>query len=166
MERISKVRAMVFLSIFLLVFVLYAAKLFDLQIIETKGDTNNMTTYTSLTRVKAARGDILDKNGNLLVSNRASYNLIIINIPGFGDIGNGYRTAGFQIYTMLLAISSVGIPNAISKMVSEKLYIIIGQITKKIKNYVQKIMIFVHLELILVISNFIIIQIMLKNLNV
>ena len=61
MERISKVRAMVFLSIFLLVFVLYAAKLFDLQIIETKGDTNNMTTYTSLTRVKAARGDILDR---------------------------------------------------------------------------------------------------------
>ena len=49
------------------------------------------------------------------------YNLVIINIPGFGDIGNGYRTAGFQFYTMLLAISSVGIPNAISKMVSEKL---------------------------------------------
>ena len=67
---------MVFLSIFLLVFVLYAAKLFDLQIIETKGDTNNMTTYTSLTRVKAARGDILDRNGNVLVGNRASYDLV------------------------------------------------------------------------------------------
>ena len=76
MERISKVRAMVFLLIFLLVFVLYAAKLFDLQIIETKGDTNNMTTYTSLTRVKAARGDILDRNGNILVGNRASYDLV------------------------------------------------------------------------------------------
>ena len=50
-----------------------------------------------------------------------AYNLIIINIPGFGDIGNGYRTAGFQIYTMLLAVSSVGIPNAISKLISEKL---------------------------------------------
>ena len=76
MERVSKVRAMVFLLIFLLVFVLYAAKLFDLQIIETKGDTNNMTTYTSLTRVKAARGDILDRNGNILVGNRASYDLV------------------------------------------------------------------------------------------
>ncbi len=50
-----------------------------------------------------------------------AYNLIIINIPGFGDAGNGYRTAGYQIYTMLLAISSVGIPNAISRMISEKL---------------------------------------------
>ena len=76
MERISKVRAMVFLSLFLLVFVLFGAKLFDLQIIETKGDTNNMTTYTSLTRVKAARGDILDRNGNILVGNRASYDLV------------------------------------------------------------------------------------------
>ena len=76
MERISKVRAMIFLCLFLLVFVLFGAKLFDLQIIETKGDTNNMTTYTSLTRVKAARGDILDRNGNILVGNRASYDLV------------------------------------------------------------------------------------------
>ena len=76
MERISKVRAMVFLSLFLLVFALFGAKLFNLQIIETKGDTNNMTTYTSLTRVKAARGDILDRNGNILVGNRASYDLV------------------------------------------------------------------------------------------
>ncbi len=50
-----------------------------------------------------------------------AYQLVIINIPGFGDAGNGYRTAGYQIYTMLLAISSVGIPNAISKLISEKL---------------------------------------------
>ena len=76
MERISKVRAMVFLLLFLLICVLFAAKLFNLQIIETKGDTNNMTTYTSLTRVKAARGDILDRNGNILVGNRASYDLV------------------------------------------------------------------------------------------
>ena len=26
-----------------------------------------------------------------------AYNLIIINIPGFGDAGNGYRTAGYQV---------------------------------------------------------------------
>ena len=76
MERISKVRAMVFLGLFLLVFVLFGAKLFDLQIIETEGNTSNITTYTSLTRVKAARGDILDRNGNILVGNRASYDLV------------------------------------------------------------------------------------------
>lgn len=49
------------------------------------------------------------------------YRLVITNVEGFGNIGNGYYSAGYQIYTLLLALSSVGIPNAISKMVSERL---------------------------------------------
>lgn len=48
------------------------------------------------------------------------YRIVITNIEGFGDAGNGFYTTGFQIYTLLLAISSVGIPNAISKMISER----------------------------------------------
>lgn len=48
------------------------------------------------------------------------YRMVITNIRGFGDAGNGFYTAGFQVYTLLLAISSVGVPNAISKMVSER----------------------------------------------
>ncbi|MCQ4635226.1 polysaccharide biosynthesis protein [Anaerovorax odorimutans] len=44
------------------------------------------------------------------------YRIVITNIDGFGDAGNGYYNAGFQFYTLLLAISSVGIPNAISKL--------------------------------------------------
>lgn len=51
------------------------------------------------------------------------YRLVITNIDGFGDAGNGYYSAGFQIYTLLLAISSVGIPNAISKLVSERVVV-------------------------------------------
>ena len=48
------------------------------------------------------------------------YRMVITNIDGFGDAGNGYYSAGFQVYTLLLALSSVGIPNAISKLISEK----------------------------------------------
>ena len=48
------------------------------------------------------------------------YRLVITNIDGFGNQGNGYYSAGYQIYTLLLAISSVGIPNAISKMTSAR----------------------------------------------
>lgn len=77
MERISKTRALIILLLFAVVLGFFALKIYDLQIIETGGVINNQTTYTTLTRVKAARGDILDKNGNLLVSNRASYDLII-----------------------------------------------------------------------------------------
>ena len=62
MERISRFRAMALLGLFLMIVVLFSAKLFDLQIIETDGKTDNTTTYTSLTRVKAARGDLLDRN--------------------------------------------------------------------------------------------------------
>ena len=48
------------------------------------------------------------------------YRMVITNIDGFGDAGNGYYSAGFQIYTLLLALSSVGIPSAISKLISER----------------------------------------------
>ena len=77
MERISKVRATIFLVAFALIIGFFFLKLYDLQIIETGGKTDNQATFTTLTRVKAARGDILDKNGNLLVSNRASYDLTL-----------------------------------------------------------------------------------------
>ena len=46
------------------------------------------------------------------------YRLAITNIDGFGDVVNGYYNAGFQIYTLLLALSSVGIPSATSKLVA------------------------------------------------
>ena len=48
------------------------------------------------------------------------YSLYLTNKSGFGDEGNGLYGAGFQIYSLLLAISSVGVPNAISKLVSER----------------------------------------------
>ena len=76
MERVSRFRAGVFLGLFAFILVLYSLKLFDLQIIETKGDTDNTQVYSTITTVRAARGDILDRNGNVLVGNRASYNLV------------------------------------------------------------------------------------------
>ena len=76
MDRISRRRALTLLAIFMVIICLYAGRLYTLQIIETDGNTDNTTTYTTITRVKAARGDILDRNGNILVGNRASYDLV------------------------------------------------------------------------------------------
>ena len=76
MERISRFRALLFLVLFCFVLMLFAGRLFVLQIVETKGNTDNTQTYTTLTTVRAARGDILDRNGNVLVGNRASYDLV------------------------------------------------------------------------------------------
>lgn len=79
MERISRFRSHFFLGLFVCVMLFMALKLYDLQIVETEGGTlvDNTTTFTTLTRVKASRGDILDINGNVLVGNRASYDLML-----------------------------------------------------------------------------------------
>ena len=77
MERITRFRAQILILLFAVVIVFFAFKLYDLQIIQTGGSTDNTTTFTTRTRVKAARGDILDTNGNVLVRNRASYDLMM-----------------------------------------------------------------------------------------
>ena len=76
MERISRFRAILLLILFITILALFALKLFDLQIIKTNGNTDNIAKYTTVTTVRAARGDILDRNGNVLVGNRASYDLV------------------------------------------------------------------------------------------
>ncbi len=76
MERVSRFRAILLLVLFAFILVLFSGRLFVLQIIETDGNTDNTQTYTTLTTVRAARGDILDRNGNVLVGNRASYDLV------------------------------------------------------------------------------------------
>ena len=76
MERISKVRAIALLLIFAAILSLYSIRLFNLQIVETDGKSENLDVYVTQTRGKAARGDILDRNGNILVGNRASYDLV------------------------------------------------------------------------------------------
>ena len=51
------------------------------------------------------------------------YRIILTNFPQFADEGNSYYGSGFQVYTLLLAIATTGIPNTISKLVSEKMAI-------------------------------------------
>lgn len=49
------------------------------------------------------------------------YKLYLTNKKGFGDAGNAIYNSGFQIYALLLTIASIGVPNAIAKLISEKL---------------------------------------------
>ncbi|MCI9366037.1 MAG: oligosaccharide flippase family protein [Clostridia bacterium] len=48
------------------------------------------------------------------------YRVYLTNRDGFGDEGNAIYSGGYQIYALLLTISSIGVPNAISKLVSER----------------------------------------------
>jgi len=51
------------------------------------------------------------------------YRLYITNREGFGDKGNAIYSSGFQVYALLLTVSSIGVPNAVSKLVSERVAI-------------------------------------------
>ncbi len=49
--------------------------------------------------------------------------LYLTNRKGFGDMGNALYMGSYQIYALLLSVSSIGIPNAISKLISERVAI-------------------------------------------
>ena len=51
------------------------------------------------------------------------YRIVQTNFPQFADEGNSYYGSGYQVYAFILAISTMGIPNTISKLVSEKISI-------------------------------------------
>lgn len=79
MERITKRRALILLLIIVLIMSFFAGKIYSVQILGTGNVVDNSSVSTSLIRVRAARGDILDTDGNILVGNRASYNMVFNN---------------------------------------------------------------------------------------
>ena len=81
-----KLRIGLILTLFGLVIGLYAYRLIRLQVVlPEKADAATVGTFTYDMTVTAARGEILDRNGNVLISNRASYNLILINYALFNS---------------------------------------------------------------------------------
>jgi len=77
MERITGKRIGIILLAFCLILGFFSFKLYAMQIIDTGGKIDNTKIFITETRVKAARGNILDRNGNILVTNRASYDLVL-----------------------------------------------------------------------------------------
>lgn len=56
----------------------FGVRLFQLQVREATVRTDSdVDTFTYYTRVTAARGEILDRNGNILIGNRAAYNVLL-----------------------------------------------------------------------------------------
>ncbi len=75
MERITRLRAGILLTFVLLVLGYFSFQLYAMQIRDGEQNANNITVFITNTTVRAARGEILDTNGNKLVGNRPSYNL-------------------------------------------------------------------------------------------
>ena len=62
---------------------LFTLRIYKLQAAQTEETVEMANSLTFQTRVDAARGQILDRNGTVLVTNRASYDLVMINFVFF-----------------------------------------------------------------------------------
>ena len=90
MERITRFRSRILAALFLLVVLFFGFQLYDLQVVQSEGKPQTEATVTVLTRVKASRGNLHDTKGNVLVGNRASYDLtlnhyVLISAKGTSD---------------------------------------------------------------------------------
>lgn len=77
MEYKTTVRITVLLVAVLAVIGLFIGRLYAIQITQPETIVSSTDNYIFLTHVPAGRGNLLDRNGNVLVSNRSSYNLTI-----------------------------------------------------------------------------------------
>ncbi len=92
MDRTYRFRNGIVVFLIFLVAAIYAIRLFSVQLTDKEDNSygsSNTTTYTQY--VSAARGEILDRHGNVLVSNRATYNVTLQSFVLFNsDDPNGY----------------------------------------------------------------------------
>ena len=91
MDRTYRFRTTLVVVLIFLVAAVYLIRLFSLQLTEDETTTyNSADTITYSQRVSAARGEILDRHGTVLVRNRATYNVIINNFALYNaDDPNG-----------------------------------------------------------------------------
>lgn len=90
MERKIRFRVVLLMVFVALLVALFTLRIYKLQAAQTEETVQKANSLTFQTRVDAARGQILDRNGTVLVSNRASYDLVMINFVFFnGPNPNG-----------------------------------------------------------------------------
>ncbi len=78
LKKIRLKRTTVLAMVFILMAFILVRELFDLQIIQGQDYINNFQTRTTKTRVlKSTRGNIFDRNGEVLASNVLSYSLTL-----------------------------------------------------------------------------------------
>jgi len=76
MERVTRFRAGLIILFLFSVLFFFGFKLYSSQISDSEINQQNITKYETRTRIRATRGDIVDTRGNVLVTNRVSYDLV------------------------------------------------------------------------------------------
>lgn len=86
LKEFFKSRLSVLLAVFCLLFLIVAIRLFNLQIVKGEEYQDNYTLkITKTVEVPAARGNIYDRNGNVLATNRLAYAVLIEDNGSYED---------------------------------------------------------------------------------
>lgn len=83
MERRIRMRVLALVILVGLVLSLFSFRVYKLQAAQTEESIQAANAITYQTIIEASRGQVLDRNGIVLATNRASYNLVIINFVFF-----------------------------------------------------------------------------------
>lgn len=83
MNRRTRIRVTAFVVTIALIMGLFSFRLYKIQSTVDETDLRLADSTYYYTTVEAARGQILDRNGTVLVTNRASYNVVIISFVLF-----------------------------------------------------------------------------------
>ena len=104
MERRIRIRITALIVVILVIAGIFGFRLYNLQGTQDEEAQRNANSIAYKTYVDAARGQILDRNGNVLVTNRASYDLVIINF-----VWSNSATPNQSLMTLLKTCRSLGL---------------------------------------------------------
>jgi len=104
MERRARLRSTILVVLVFLIMGVFCLRLYKVQSAPEESGVTTTDSYTYYTYVDSSRGQILDRNGNVLVTNRASYNLVIINYTLFNS-----ETPNESLLTLLRQCRELGL---------------------------------------------------------
>ena len=102
-------RYIILIAIFLFLFFLLIQKLFSMQIIHGQEYADNFSIMTTKTRtLKSTRGNILDRNGNVLASNELSYSVTLEDNGSYSTTRQKNLSLNGEIYKIITIIEEHG----------------------------------------------------------
>ena len=111
LKKIQLKRTTVLILIFILMAFILIRELFDLQIIQGQDYISNFQTRTTKTRVlKSTRGNIFDRNGELLAYNILSYSVTFEDNGTYATTRERNLTLNGIAYKVLKILEENGTP--------------------------------------------------------
>ena len=102
-------RYVILIAVFLFMFLVLIHKLFSLQIIHGQEYADNFSIMTTKTRtLKSTRGNILDRNGNVLASNELSYSVTLEDNGSYSTTREKNLSLNGEIYKIIKIIEEHG----------------------------------------------------------